>query len=177
MENISDSHRVITDTSDTKPESGRSIFDKGRTFLRRAGESLEKAGQSMKKYRTDEEQEKLRAFEDKAKTVGERIDLAGLGLLTFGPEAVAPFAADETVSREIEKHERELKETSGLAEYESDNNDNDDEDDDDSSGDFAGTPAPATPASSSSESESEEEEEEEEEEVEPVEPSQTQLED
>ena len=96
MENISDSHRVVTDTSDTN-DSGRSIFDKGRTFLRRAGESLEKAGQSMKGYRTDEEQEKLRAFEDKAKTVGERIDLAGLGLLTFGPEAVAPFAADETV--------------------------------------------------------------------------------
>ena len=48
MENISDSHRVVTDTSDTKPESGRSIIDKSRTFLRRAGESLEKAGQSMK---------------------------------------------------------------------------------------------------------------------------------
>ena len=101
MENISDSHRVVTDTSDTKPDSGRSIIDKGRTFLRRAGQGLEKAGQSMKGYRDSEESEKLRAFEDKAKTVGERIDLAGLGLVTFGPEGIVPFAIDETLGTSL----------------------------------------------------------------------------
>ncbi len=101
MENISDTHRVITDTSDTKPDTGRSIIDKGRTFLRKAGQGLEKAGQSMKGYRDSEESEKLRAFEDKAKTVGERIDLAGLGLVTFGPEGVIPFAIDEVVGTSL----------------------------------------------------------------------------
>ena len=75
MENISDSHRVVTDTSDTN-DSGRSIFDKGRTFLRRAGESLEKAGQSMKGYRDGEEFKYSLSFGKRASPVhGEIIDI------------------------------------------------------------------------------------------------------
>lgn len=97
MENIGDSHRVVTDTSDTKPDSGRSIFDKGRTFLRRAGESLERAGQSMKEVDTSETQEKLNKFADDAERAGLDMDVGGFGWFLLGPEGVAPFLENEAI--------------------------------------------------------------------------------
>jgi len=97
MENISDSHRVITDTSDTKPDAGRSIIDKGRTFLRKAGQGLEKAGQSMKEVDTSETQEKLDKFAEDAERAGLDMDLMGTGWLVFGPEGVAPFLENEAI--------------------------------------------------------------------------------
>tara|TARA_B100001094_G_scaffold306414_1_gene337143 strand:- start:3036 stop:4226 length:1191 start_codon:yes stop_codon:yes gene_type:complete len=133
MENISDSHRVVTDTSDTN-DSGRSIFDKGRTFLRRAGDTLERAGQSMKKVNmthygkslkdvdTSEQQKAFEEFGEDADLIGRRIQDAGIvelagGWMFFGaaPELLGGVAAQETAGWILEKTGGAAKDGAALA--------------------------------------------------------------
>ncbi len=133
MENIGDSYRMVTDTSDTRPDSGRSIFDKARTFLRRAGQAeddmayhMRDDGETLQEYHmkrdgkhdgkkfktldTSEIQEKLENFGEDADLVGRRIQDAGIAELAAGymyygpvPELIIPIGAQETVGWVLEK--------------------------------------------------------------------------